>query len=406
MKNKSRFQSEKYIQSIVVGKTKSSLRISFIIFLSFLILFSTIFITSVGEYSRMQKDYYDNHNTHIIEVDSKSKTSFYDKLNFEDLNILKDLGAEQAVVWCEHQINFGIVDDKENNYSIYSYSDGLYDKINLNFADKNICYSGNSELNNTTILLKVPIITVSSDTFESYDFVEVELLCKYVSETDIATVNNILNNQDNLIISEKAYYDIVEYMFNLNQSELVDQVNNDNNLGISPVSKVLMYCEDLKSDNTLANEIADCKYNTNYVFSYFDNMTESINTSKLSVILVLIILLIITSVNLLLSFELYFKNLQKDLGVLKHYNYKNKQIFKIYINKFFKWFACVAVLIIVYNFALSYFFINYKLLNYFSLICISEIVYVMILFFIIGLLLWIKCKKPAIELLKFSKEFE
>lgn len=406
MKNKKQFKKEVYIQSILVNKTKSSLRISFVIFLSFLVLFSTIIITSIGEYSRLQKDYYDNHNTHIIEIDSKSKSSFYEQLNFNDIDIIKKLSSNQCHVWCEHKINFGITNNNDENYYIYSYSHDLYDKINLKFEDDLICYSGNPQLNNKTIFLKVPIINITSGNFDSFDFVELKLNCKLINESNITPVNSVIKDNYNIIVSEKTYYDIINYMFNLNKQGLINEIKNENNLGVSPVNKILVYCDDIKKVDLLASQITKNKYNTDYVFNYFEDINESIEISKISIVTVLFVLLIVTSINLLSSFELYFKNLQKDLGILKHYGYTSTQIFRIYINKFLKWFCLTGIFIILYNLILSYFTIQYKLLNYFILICISEIVYIIILFLIIQIMLWKKCNKNTLNLIKFSKEFE
>lgn len=406
MKNKKHFNKEAYIQSIIIGKTKSSLRISFIIFLSFLILFSTIVITAIGEYSRIQKDYYDNHNTHIIEIDSKSKVSFYEQLNFNDVDSIKNLLGESCHIWCEHKINFGTVDNSDNNYFIYSYSQDMFDEMNLKFESENVCYSSKKELNNKTITLRIPVINVNSSNFESFDNIQLSLHCRFISPSDITAVNSVINNTDNLIVSEKTYYEIINYMFDLDQQELTQRINNENNLGVSPVNRILVYCDDINEINDFANKIIKSKYNTDYVLDYFDNITESIEVSKISIAIVLVVLLIVTSVNLLASFELYFKNLQKDFGILKHYGYKDRTIFRLYINKFFKWFLLVEILLLVYNFVLSYITVQYKLFAYYILISAVELIFVITLFLVIQLMLWKKCKKTTIALLKFSKEFE
>jgi hypothetical protein len=403
--------ADKFVRTVITKKTKVSLKISFAIFLSFLVLFSTILITSFGQYSSIQKCYYDNLNANVIEVSSKSGDRFVENLNYKDMDSIKGLIGEDVDVWSKHMIRYGITDIEDNSYFIYSFSKGLYDEIGLTYSEANICYSSNPELDGKDIQLRVPVIDVVANGLSSSKAVDMILHCKYIPEVELSFVNSALVNVPigisvNLLVGEDTYYEIAKCMSGLDYEELVDAVNEGSGFGTSPVDDIYVHCNNLADVDEAANIIIANNYNTNYALSYFDNLNGELMLVVMSIGIVVAILLLITATTLILSYELYFKNIQKDLGILKHYGYSDRNIFRIYKGNILKSFIMVVISIATYNFILSAVFIKYMFLEHFVILCGIEIAFLSFVFAIISILLLKKCKKPTIELLKFSKEFE
>jgi hypothetical protein len=406
MNNKDVGTTEKFVRTVITKKTKASLKISFAIFLSFLVLFSTILIISLGQYSSIQKCYYDNLNTNVIEVSPKLENTFMEYLNYEDLDRIKGLVGDDADVWIKHLINWEIPDVENNSYFVYSFSKELYDEIGLNNSEANICYSSNPELDGKEIQLCIQAgYDVESDTGLSEEATMV-VRCKYIPETELSFVNSVLLNQRNLIVGEDTYYDIVKCMSGLDDKELVKAIYEGDVSYVSPIECIYVHCDNLADVDEAANIIIANNYNTNYALSYFDNLNGELMLVVTSIGIVVAVLLLITATTLILSYEFYFQNLQKDLGILKHYGYSDENIFRIYRGNILKNFILVVVIMATYNFILSVLFIKYMFLEHFMILCGIEVVFLAFVFAIINILLLKKCKKPTIELLKFSKEFE
>jgi hypothetical protein len=71
MNNKDGANTEKLLNSIITKDIKGHIQVAFAIFLCFLVVCSTIVISSLGEYSSFQKSYYESLTDNVLEVSTK-----------------------------------------------------------------------------------------------------------------------------------------------------------------------------------------------------------------------------------------------------------------------------------------------------------------------------------------------
>ncbi len=402
--------NEKYVSRVIIKKTKSYLKISYIIFLLILISFSSILISSLGQIFETKKNYYDNMNTHIIEVSSKQGESNQTNiLTYKDIEQIKNISKTNGdySVFGEYTINFGIpYGNDSNSIFIYSFEKEFSDMIGLDFSDNNILYTNNTNIIDKPITLKIPVIENTDEGFNSNNYKEFSLNAKKNNVKNLSFIKNIISNNSSVIVSKDKYQEIVNIMFNTTEEKFENSINNYDNLGISPIKKLFVYSNDINNVDYLADQLDSMKYNTTYAFSYYDNIADSLSISQIAIFSTLFLALIIMAFNLIFSSELYYKSIQKDLGILKHYGYSKKSVFNIYALNLRNIMLIILSLTVLFNIIFTFFIARLDILKIILAVSLIEGFFILIVSIIIRYLLNKKCKKSTLRLLKYSKDFE
>jgi hypothetical protein len=284
---------------------------------------------------------------------------------------------------------------------VYSFSKELYDEIGLDYSEANVCYSNNRELDGKDINLRVPVVETVENGWSSSEAVDMVVRCKYVPETKFTFVNStlssdIFSSNDSLLVGENTYYDIAKCMFGIDYRELAGTASDGVRLGTSPINRIYVHSNKVEvldeADNILMANHYNIKERT---VNYFDNFEFDMGEVIQSGIFLTVVLLIVVTI-FVFSYAIYFKSLQNDFGALKEDGYSDKNIFRIYMRNILRAFLLAIVIMCTYNFILGSFFIKYMFFEHFMILCGVEAILLVLVFAIISLLLWTKCKKSYV----------
>ncbi|MGL5714219.1 MAG: hypothetical protein ACRCXT_11900 [Paraclostridium sp.] len=387
------------ISKMVRKKTSSYLKGSFFLFIFMMILMSTVFISVINQYSQLKNDFIDNNNMHIIEVNSfinKSMPNKIESLKYEDKkNIYKKIKDKYPNssfnIYTESSIAMGISDKENNTFFIYSMDNTLAKSFGLDLTNNNGYLT--TELSEKKSTLSIPIIDNSSDGYVANDYYEYVLNIKPLPQLNSPFIDTSL---EKLYVSEETYEFIIGKIFE----------KNLNDETIKSLDKILIYIDDLSNVKQIGELLNDDGYNCNYTFSAFNDMSSSLKNTTLIGMILIIFIVLISCINIVVSFNLYFKNLQKDIGILKHYGYDSQLIFKIYKRTFEIPFIISLILILIYSFIISVVLMKSEFIKVFCIASVVIMIMMYIIYFLISLHLKKICNKELLFLVKYSKQFE
>ena len=357
-----------------------------------LILLSIVSISLISQYYQLKEDFFYNDNTHIIEITSKRENNKLVNLQSLDEEYIKTtlnnvFSDTEVCVSIEYSINFGIPDSNNNTYFIYMLNDKLSNKLGLNFTnDFTAIYTRDTPLENIT--LKLPKIIIENQGYSSSESIDFPIKIEKVNSLS----HYLTDGLDKLYISEGLYTKIINEMFDDNS------YNN--------INRILIYVTTLSNVDHIADIINSLGFNINYTLESFNDLSKSLNNTLLSSFIILSLLLIVTSINLIISSEIYLKNNQKDMGIFKHYGYTTSQVYSIYKNNFHTLFFKSFMITEGFSLLFLIFLIKKHIISIVILITLS----LLLIIYIVNLLIILRIKyfteKSTINLLKFSKESE
>lgn len=136
------------------------------------------------------------------------------------------------------------------------------------------------------------------------------------------------------------------------------------------------------------------------------HLRESLKESKTIGFIILFVLFLIAVVNMILSSEIYLRNSQKDMGILRHYGYDKEVVNKVYSINFRNIFFKVGCISLSLEILCSFIWTKCNLIIN-SLIVMPIVVGMLIIvYFIIKSRIGKYVNKEILHLIKFSKENE
>lgn len=401
--------NKNYVSKLILKKSSKFLKVSIFLFAFSLILISSFLALFFNQYIQIKKDFVDNSNTHVIEVTLAENGNTVKELDFNDLETITNaISSELPDVSFtginEYQLNLGIEDNNGNVYFLYAIENTGAKFLGFDELKENCIYS--SDINEDTLSLNIPIVSVHNGGLTSNK-----------RETTEFTVEHNISSNNPLSIYESAtsksyisldtYKNIIEICFGLSWEDFVADYNSNNSFGVQAVYKIFIYVDDIQSVEDVAKIVVNEGYCTNFTFKSFDNFDSSMrNTLLISALLVLIVF-IVTSANILLSFNSYLKVQQKDMGILKHYGYTSCDIRKIYSKNINRIFFLMSIFISLFIVVVTIIFINTDILIYLLIIVASVLIPLYVVNRIVVLYILRKYSEQNIlDLIKTNKEFE
>lgn len=397
------------ISKLLRKKTNSHFKISLTMFIISLILLSTSLVFLINQYNQLERDFIKNNNTHVIEITSLSisdkETSY---LKFSDMDLIKKnltgfIEREDYKIFKESMVNFGVSDKKGISYFISGIDDEAFLLFGIDNDKKGVGYSRSYDEEEK--VLDIPKIEISTEGFTGDGHKEYPLEIKRING-DTSPLELYEFDTEKMYVNMDTFREIIKIMYDLDWNDFVSEYDSTNKFGIQGIYKIYVYVNDLNNVDSIAEIINDLGFNTNYTFKSFENFSNSISNTVLIASILICIILLITSINIILSFNSYYKMQRKDIGILKQFGYSQNVIYKIYSRTLNLTFLIIMTVIIIYTIFIGMFFIKYNYLKSIMFIFCFMVFILYIICFIIRFLLKKYCKENIISLLKKSKEFE
>ena len=206
---------DKKVSKVIEKKTSLYLKFTLIIF--------TVSICVLGlginyvffQYSSMQDNFFENMNTHIIEVTSKidkENPSYVGALEDDDYDAISKIMQEenaQYKLFRIHSFPFGITDENDKTYYINSVSDEALKLYGIDLNDDCALCQNSDEKGEKK--LTFPVISKSMGGFEASDSFSVDM--KFVYPSGIAISKSIFGIYSNsVVVNENTYQKFMQIL--------------------------------------------------------------------------------------------------------------------------------------------------------------------------------------------------
>ena len=343
--------NDKYTAKLILRKSGNYIRLSMVIFITMIALlcFSFLFYLSYSEDNN--KNYMDNEIVHVISANGVFENDLYRNINAKDKNelekIIKKNHYDAAVEIFYSFTGATIEDDKMT--LVIGVDKNAEHYISKNKMKDDVLYTNDFDLNQ--IKLSVPKIEIDEEgNINSDSSIDIDYPRENMDNNKV--INYFSHGFENL---KKVYVTENTYKNILKLSRKEDNDDIDKVFAESVIESAYINVEDLNDVDRIADKIKDEGYDIEYTFSAFDAMGVSLHKNGILFFIMIFFLLIVASINLVLSLMSYIDMSRKDMGVLKFLGYDNSRIYKIYvrnINKIFIMLAMVAeVCIVILTFA-------------------------------------------------------
>lgn len=387
----------KWLSMKIRKKTTMSLKCATIIFAITTIAVAVYMVFIINEQVNVNKNFYNNDNTHIITIHNKIDKYGSHFLDLKDkekiINIIKKTGyLNSCIISNEYKINYGINSDKDS-YFITAYDEEIYSKLGINLKDGEAISTDLK--NDEEIVLYIPKVDEMSGEMVAKDYINMKI-----------NINSYKKN--NIYFIRNQHFLYVNYNTLKKMSLLINGLseNDESVLETENINSILIYVDDFDNVRKIAKSLEKNNYNINYTLSAFENLGESLKESKTIGFIILFVLFLIAVVNMILSSEIYLRNSQKDMGILRHYGYDKEVVNKVYSINFRNIFFKVGCISLSLEILCSFIWIKCNLIIN-SLIVMPIVVGMLIIvYFIIKSRIGKYVNKEILHLIKFSKENE
>lgn len=402
---------DRFISKLIAKKTGSYLRLSLVLFLLSLLLLVSSFIFMMYQYRQVQKDFVDNSNTHLIEI-----TSSYDvadptrhiPLSYSDVTNVKALLTEhfpdRAQSFVVYTINFGIKAENDAVYFIRGTDAFSLKKLGLpDLIDNQSLSAAGTEAKR--IVLNIPVVQIEDGGYRSSETAAYPLtLIPYTS--NLFMLEDLKKFKERLYVNETTFQKIFEIALQMPWDEVVERYDRGEDVASQLVNKIFVYVDQLSDVKRVASLLEDHGYDLRYTLGAFDDLSRSINAQYWFMGVLLLLIYIITTINVVMSFRGYLRSMQKDMGILLHYGYTHQRVYRIYRHVIVHPFVVLFLILGLYTFVVSIlflsdtFFIDAPLAIVFLFLLIG-----IVMFMVLGILRRIT-EQDILYLLKASKEME
>ncbi len=398
------------ISKLILKKSNSHLKLSITIFIISLLLVSTASIFFINQYIQVQKDFIDNSNTHVIEVSShRSEDGSFRFLEFADRERIKRelelaLPAVEFNVFAEYQFNFGISDTQDNTYFIYGIDENMSHIIGDFQIEEDTMYSQSTISDFAT--LRVPSVVIDEFGLSSGEALDYKVSLKSgVYERN--PLNLYGKKFEKNYVGSRTYKKIIEMAYGVEWKDFVLKFDEDNPYGIQAINNIYVYVDNISDVEKTARTIDGVDYNTNYTFKAFDNFDASIKNTIMITLSLAGMILCITTIHIILSFNSFLKVQQKDMGILRQKGHSEKSIFAIYEVNINAILSRIGLVVELFTLVIGLIFID---MNYFSYVLVTMAAIFLLIVVINRVIVLHTLKKYVnrniLDLLKTSKEFE
>lgn len=395
------------VKNLMIKKSfKTYFRMIMIFFFIFVVISAYLYFYIFNQ-STNNKNFYDNKSAHVIRIQGKINDDVYSKLKKEDLEQIQDILKKhqgEYEISSIFKLSSGVINAaNDQGVIIYGLDNQFSYMINNKFNLKdNILYS---DTGSDVMKLIVPTISFTSNG-DIISNSSKEIIYK-IGNMDNLSGNDIvdsliLKNMGQLPIlftTQKTFLNILNVMFTHN-----DREGNSNKqiYDFMDIEEIFIYIDDLYSLSAVVKQLKDSNFYVTSAFDSLEDLSTDLFISNTLYNIVLVILIVLSSVYIILTYKNYLQSQQKDIAILKIFGYTENNIRSIYDRVLYQLMGIVFSLISLFNIAICF-----KSLLVFSLITIVELV-VLIALTITTKIFLIQniVKKDILFLLKYGKEFE
>ena len=400
--------NEKKITRIIAKKTSLYFKFSMILFVVSLILLSTAFLFVLQQYIQLNNDFVDNANTHIIKIIQKTEqgTNNTHSLCFSDETEIQDIvrNIQDCYTYNEYSIGFGMSDEEGNIYFVKGVDNEILERFGMTEINLNEAIVHPQD-QNKKIMLNIPYINIESGGFTSNAVSKMEMRL-IPAKAEISLLDEFDTSPDTIFVNTDTLQKILFAMFGDTWEDFRINYDSVNPYGMELIESIRVYVDDLEYVKKAAKALTANGYEVSYVLGAFEDLQRSLAKTYMIYGALMLLILVISAVNIIISFKGYLSSMRKDMGIFRHYGYSVKSVYHIYgrliIKPYIKIVVSMAIYILVLSIVLlQEYFVRAFLGAFFMMLLFVGIVMILLLKSLSAM-----CQKDILILLRRSKEVE
>ncbi|MEE1010137.1 MAG: hypothetical protein UH963_13490 [Agathobacter sp.] len=334
--------NDKYTAKLILRKSGNYMKLSLLIFITMIALlcFSLLFYLSYSNDNN--KNYAENEIVHVLSVEGKFDDNTYrnlrpqDKVDLDNYLSKKDYDASTEFFYSLS----GVTVNNETSILIIGVDENASHYISDSDLENDVLYT--NDFDSADLEIDIPIIHADEDGNMNIDdsIKKTYPIKKAIKNKVIDYFCHDYDNLKKVYVTEETYLEIFK-LVNPDKEKISSVYDSENIV----IDSAYVNVTDLADVDKIANKLGDEGYDINYTFSAFDAMGTSLQKNGILFFIMIMILLVVASVNLILSMVSYIDMSTKDMGVLKFMGYDSRRIYNIYkrnINRIFLLLAIVA----------------------------------------------------------------
>ncbi|MFT4034612.1 MAG: hypothetical protein QM679_03440 [Patulibacter sp.] len=322
------------IGRLVTGKARRFLRTAITLVLLALIGAGSYLVMLERQRVQNRRDFSANPAVHLIRVQPPDERGASDGLKFADIGTISTAAAQAgakspvrtAVVY---KLSFGIQDANNHSWFIYGVGGAASELLGVPTLKRATGYS-TAKLPAGEIKLLVPVIEAEAGGWSSSrrEAVRLHTAPPLPQRAPITLVDHV--DDDTMFVSGRTFAKLASHAFDERWSTIRQRSDESNPYGSGLVGNVYLYVQDLSDVKRVAAKLEAAGYPTDYTLRAFDDLAGSLNSSARLGLFVVCAALLAGLLYVVLSFASFMRVSHKDLAILKHSGFDDREINQMY----------------------------------------------------------------------------
>lgn len=290
------------------------------------------------QYIELGRNFTDNRNVHIIEVDFRTGTGS-GELRFSDIEVIGSAAragsAGPVSVVPRYHLPFGLPDSSGTTYVINGLGGEAAPLLGLGTWGPDAAAGIESR---TGLAVEVPVVSVQPNggmVSEASESIVIDVTA-IRADAPLTLFDRLMSGapgdeSPTLLVGEHRFANIIEIVTGMSWKEFQeDHDSTQGSLGFEAVSAVYVDVANLGDVDAVGRALADAGFATSYTLRAFDDLAGTLSTGTAAGLVALVLLIVLCFTVTFTSFRSYLTLAHRDMGILKHVGYGNTQLLQMY----------------------------------------------------------------------------
>lgn len=326
-----RYKRDASCAKLILKKSGGYLRIS-IMFLVSVVITSIIGLLYARQYFQFEKDFLTNIALRTFVVDANYGENRIGRLNQEDVEQISRLLKEKFP-----NEEFSVIPVYRNSavslFGRYVRLYGIDPKhsfiIGLENMEDNVLYTVSNMQD--TVPLEISVVKIEENGFEAGENHTKSMKTSTgVSKNSPVLSDDLMRDSDMeyCFVTTKTFEEIIPITLDGRAKSIKEAL--EMSASLVEIRSIYVVAENILMLNPAYSHLIEHNYRSYAKIDVFEDFSETISVSYLVYFCSSFVLLIMTTVNIILSFRSFYRVQQKDMGILRHMGFDIKRVYKMF----------------------------------------------------------------------------
>jgi len=327
-----RYKRDASCAKLILKKSGGYLRISMIMFLVSIVITSIVGLLYARQYFQFEKDFLTNIALRTFVVDANYGENRIGRLNQEDVEQISRLLKEKFP-----NEEFSVIPVYRNSavslFGRYVRLYGIDPKhsfiIGLENMEDNVLYTVSNMQD--TVPLEISVVKIEENGFEAGEnHTKSTKTSTGVSKNSPVLSDDLMRDSDMeyCFVTTKTFEEIIPITLDGRAKSIKEAL--EMSASLVEIRSIYVVAENILMLNPAYSHLIEHNYRSYAKIDVFEDFSETISVSYLVYFCSSFVLLIMTTVNIILSFRSFYRVQQKDMGILRHMGFDIKRVYKMF----------------------------------------------------------------------------